>query len=358
MLLLWAHVSLYLAVNIVLVAINLLITPGTLWFLYPLWGWELVVAAHIGITWPGRSWLLPHALVSLWLSAGLIGIDLATGGPFWSPWPVWALMSLLAVHALHAADKVDDFGAHALLTLFIGLELVGAGIVADAARGDLALAFGYGLVALFVRGLYRFGHPTLLQAHVAAFVGINALLALDARSEGSWWFVYPLAAWSVLLAAHAAISRPGRRDDAGTRERTMLSALAQNDRPTAEGARDRRRVRLAGFRPHLVAFSIGLVILAIIALLAPGGGWWLVWPVSVWLVLLAAHAGMLAIPGYPALGLSLLGGGAVISWLFGLDMQTGPATWWYWPAAAWVVLTIVAVPLSVDLLGMATSDER
>jgi uncharacterized RDD family membrane protein YckC len=42
----YAHLIVYVVVNAVLVAINLLITPGFLWFLFPLFGWGIGLFFH------------------------------------------------------------------------------------------------------------------------------------------------------------------------------------------------------------------------------------------------------------------------------------------------------------------------
>ena len=40
------HLFAYLAVNALLIAVNLLYSPGHYWFLFPLIGWGLLLAAH------------------------------------------------------------------------------------------------------------------------------------------------------------------------------------------------------------------------------------------------------------------------------------------------------------------------
>jgi hypothetical protein len=41
------HLFVYLAVNVLLIVVNLLITPDHYWFLFPLVGWGLALAAHV-----------------------------------------------------------------------------------------------------------------------------------------------------------------------------------------------------------------------------------------------------------------------------------------------------------------------
>lgn len=40
------HLFVYLAVNALLIVVNLLYTPSSYWFLFPLIGWGLLLAAH------------------------------------------------------------------------------------------------------------------------------------------------------------------------------------------------------------------------------------------------------------------------------------------------------------------------
>lgn len=40
------HLSAYLFVNAILIAVNLLLTPHTLWFIWPLLGWGIGILAH------------------------------------------------------------------------------------------------------------------------------------------------------------------------------------------------------------------------------------------------------------------------------------------------------------------------
>lgn len=56
---LYSHVGSYVAVILLLAAINLLTSPGYLWFLWPAMGWGIGVASHafgiLGKTWEERQ---------------------------------------------------------------------------------------------------------------------------------------------------------------------------------------------------------------------------------------------------------------------------------------------------------------
>jgi hypothetical protein len=360
MVVLWSHLSLFIAVNVVLAIVNLLASPDTIWFPYALWGWGVALAVHVGITWPGRKWLRANALVTGVVSAGLIGINVAQGGDAWSMWPIWALLSVLAVHALWATNRVGDFGAHLLLVLFAGLELTGVAIFqrdGDLFR-ELTITLGYFLATVVVHGMYRFAKPTLLQAHVVLFALIGGLLVADSLTvDGARWFVYPLMGWSVLLGAHALLSRRLSRTPEGAWEASMLEALEQGNESSPEGAAARLVSRRRGFRAHLVVFGIGAATLGVLNVLSMDTGWWIVWPLSIWLVLLAAHAGMILFSRYPNLGLWVGGGAAASVWIYVLDRSTGGGPWWFWPVGAWAVLIPVIASLNIDLLALVASNE-
>lgn len=356
---LMGHVSLYIVVNAILAVINLLVEPGNPWFLYPLWGWGIALAAHVGITYSGKSWLLAHALVSITVSLGLAGIDLTQGASGWSIWVTWALMSLLAVHALHARGRIGDFGAHVLATILGGLELLAVAVIEPSVLPDLTISMGYWLVGLLVHALYRFGQPTLLQAHLASFAAMNALFALSSSWEDdALWFIYPLVAWSVLLAAHAILAFQARQGRSEAWEDTMLVAIEAGDPPSPEGRQAWKRLHRWSVAAHAGLFGAGIAIFGLLNLLSTDGGPWLVWPISVWLVLFCAHLGVIAVADAPGLGAHLLGGGAAAIWIFVLDMQTGGNTWWFWPVGVWALGTLIVVPLTVDLLQAVNNQQH
>lgn len=53
----YSHLGVYVAVNLFLITINLVTSPGTLWFFYPLMGWGIGLFAHtIHIFFTGSGW--------------------------------------------------------------------------------------------------------------------------------------------------------------------------------------------------------------------------------------------------------------------------------------------------------------
>lgn len=42
----YAHFTVYVLVNVFLLALNLITSPGSLWFYWPLLGWGIAIAIH------------------------------------------------------------------------------------------------------------------------------------------------------------------------------------------------------------------------------------------------------------------------------------------------------------------------
>ena len=111
--------------------------------------------------------------------------------------------------------------------------------------------------------------------------------------------------------------------------------------------------------PHSTIFSIhatitlALSILFVVLNMVTGfSTFWAIWPIWVMLGLLAAHAGLAALPKHRLLGIWIGFGGVLIVGLIGIDLANSGTPWWFWPAGVWVVLTALFVGLSVDLLSM------
>lgn len=55
----YRHLSVYVIVNLGLFLINMITSPETLWFIWPLMGWGIAVALHalrVFVGTPGSSW--------------------------------------------------------------------------------------------------------------------------------------------------------------------------------------------------------------------------------------------------------------------------------------------------------------
>jgi hypothetical protein len=79
-----AHYGLYALTNLVLLAINALTTPGTWWFLWFVWAWGIVLAAHAGYFF--RGWIGAHVCAFVVGGAGLIAIDFLYSDQRWFYW--------------------------------------------------------------------------------------------------------------------------------------------------------------------------------------------------------------------------------------------------------------------------------
>ncbi len=54
---LYIHAAIYAVVNIGLLLIDLLGSPGKLWFFYPLFGWGIGLACHAAVLYLPQHWL-------------------------------------------------------------------------------------------------------------------------------------------------------------------------------------------------------------------------------------------------------------------------------------------------------------
>lgn len=93
-----AHYGLYALTNIVLLTINFLTTRGNWWFLWVVWGWGVLFAAHAGYFL--RGWAGAHLGAFLVGGAGLVTIDLVYSDQRWFFWPLLPWGFLLILHLL------------------------------------------------------------------------------------------------------------------------------------------------------------------------------------------------------------------------------------------------------------------
>lgn len=91
------HYGLYALTNVVLLTINALTTPGNWWFLWVVWGWGIVFAAHAGYFVRGLAGA--HLMAYLVGGAGLIVIDVVYSDQRWFYWVLlpWALVLILHI---------------------------------------------------------------------------------------------------------------------------------------------------------------------------------------------------------------------------------------------------------------------
>src|SRR5690606_23045630 len=108
----------------------------------------------------------------------------------------------------------------------------------------------------------------------------------------------------------------------GSERASMM--LGDLDVRAKESPRQRRR-RVFGF--HAGTFALGSVILAVLDLMDQPSQWWSVWPIGVWLVVLAVHAGWVLMPRR-LVGAHLIGWVAGSAALVQIDAVTDSGPWW------------------------------
>jgi hypothetical protein len=232
----------------------------------------------------------------------------------------------LVTHALIAYRLISPLQAHAAATVLA----IGALAIVLAVNGFASLVAaltwaGFPLLLLAAHWLMRERGWSLLRAHAFLYASALTLLLIDnlVTEPGDLWVRYPFAFWTVLLAGHALIERRRRRWAGGSWETFMLDQLG------ARGEGERQRRLVSTFWVHVSLFlvaSLGFVLLDVIG----GEGTWAGWPIGVWYVLLAFHAGYVVAPRR-WLGSLLFGWVAASAGLIAIDLATGDGTWWYWP---------------------------
>jgi hypothetical protein len=354
--LLYGHLALYTVVMLTLLVINLLTTPERPWFLFPLWGWGIPLVLHAGLTFRWRGLFGAHLATYLVLNAGLIAINVIYGDGYpWSLWPLWSLGILLVAHGLIAFGITSLFGAHLIATVLASLEL----LVVAALNPDEALELVWVVSTLFTfvvaHALLRANRIGLYRTHVVVFVLVNAQLFLQnmTTDRDVLWFQYPLVGWSFLLAAHSLVHFRIVTLQETSWEQAMLTQLAERraqdlvDDPEAQVRRRRTRLRI-GLVAHALFVASGAVDLTIINLLSSPDVVWATWPIGVWAVILATHAGFVLIQ--PRLwGAHLVGGIAAALGLIAIDVVTGDPAWANWPIGALVLTLLIHAPFAFNL---------
>lgn len=332
----FAHVSLFIVVTSVLAIINELTTPDTWWSLYPLWGWGMVLATHTALTFSWKGLLGAHIAFFTTLNIGLIGINVAYGGPPWSLWPLMTLGILVVSHALMVFRRINLFQAHLFASVFAVLELMLVWAITgfDDILIVLFIAGQLG-VLLLAHWLVRVRGWNLFRAHVALYAGTLVLMLFNniAQEPDDLWVQYPFAMWSVVLVAHALAHFRLARWSGSSWEAMMLNQLG-----SWAGA-DRQRALQRTLGAHVYLFLTGVAGFALVNVLGDSGQFWAVWPIGVWYVLLAIHTGYVVMPRH-LLGAQLFGWVAGSAGLILIDLFTEGGPWWYWPVM-WtgVVLT-------------------
>jgi hypothetical protein len=327
----FAHLSLFVFLNMVLLIINAIVAPGNWWALYPLWGWGMVLTLHAGLTFRWRGLFGAHLALYAVLNVGLVAINVHLGGSAWSVWPLITLGVFVLTHGLMAFRRITLFQAHVLATVFASLEVLILPLLFAGADGfsDLVILAAQLWLLVLAHWLMRNRGWTLFRAHVLAFAGFMALFLLSnvIDESGAWWVQYPFVVWGAFLLAHGLVHFRKARWSGSGWEATMLDQLA--DRSPRNGQRT--------LGMHLYVFLFGAAAFALLNLMDDTETWWAVWPIGVWVVLLAIHTGHVLLPRW-------LLGAHLFAWIAGsvalvaIDASTDGDPWWYWPVMAWGVV--------------------
>lgn len=106
------HSFVFAVVAIDLLALNLLTNRQTIWAVWPIGIWAIVLAAHAGATLVKPSGLGVHLVGGGAICLGLAIVNVAHGGGPWVIWPVLAWLLTLAIHAPFAFDHLRDRRPH------------------------------------------------------------------------------------------------------------------------------------------------------------------------------------------------------------------------------------------------------
>jgi len=335
----FAHLSLFVAVIMVLGIINVATTAGNWWSLYPLWAWGTIVAVHGLWTFRWKGLLGAHVAFYLGLNAGLITTNIVQGGAIWFIWPLIALGVLVASHLLIVFQKISLIRAHLTATV-LGLALVFIALLAAGAF-DIAVILLVGVqlgVLLAGHWLMRRQGWNLLATHAFIYAGTLLLLLVNNLIEdpGDLWVRYPFAVWTILLTGHALLHFRIAKWSGSDWEAIMLEELGTRE------ASDTQRQMLGALFLHVSVFLLGAIAFVALNLMTGISDFWAIWPIGVWYVLLAFHAGYVLAPRRIT-GSLLFGWVATSAGLIAIDFFSDGDPWWYWPVMWSAVVVAIAL---------------
>lgn len=338
---LYANAVLFCIVILLLLGINLLTTPETLWFFYPLWGWAMLLALHSAFVLRGRQRFASHVAFFATFNIGLAAINLLHSDTLWFPWPLAATATLLIAHALVEFDITGYFGAH-VVAYALGLaQMTATALIYPETEYGMVTAGITWTIVLLCHALMRFSGISLLKAHILLFVGVNAqIIAENLMRSDEVWFHYSLFVWAVLLGAHIAVEAGWiSLFDAGWEERKQreLATLAGLDPERSEGvdeaeALDAIALRVRSLRLlhlHFFAFTVGAGAALVLNILTYSAGPWALWPLWGWGIVLAAHAGWV-LTRRGLFGAHLMLFLTINAGLIAIDVIYNGGSWFYW----------------------------
>lgn len=111
----------FFAVGVIdLAVLNIVSSPSTLWMVWPVAAWTVLLATHLGYTLVPARLFGAHLFAAIALSIGLVAIDLWTGSGTWAYWPILGLALTVLIHAgfaFNARRLVDHWEERQIETL-------------------------------------------------------------------------------------------------------------------------------------------------------------------------------------------------------------------------------------------------
>lgn len=116
-------------------------------------------------------------------------------------------------------------------------------------------------------------------------------------------------------------------------------------------------VRQRGLAMHGFVFAVVAIDLLALNLITNRGTLWALWPIGIWAIVLAAHAGATLVKP-SAFGAHLAGGGAICIGLAIVNVFHGDGLWVIWPILAWLLTLAIHIPFAFPRLGDRRSRQR
>ncbi|MGC4190277.1 MAG: 2TM domain-containing protein [Thermomicrobiales bacterium] len=104
-----------------------------------------------------------------------------------------------------------------------------------------------------------------------------------------------------------------------------------------------------GLAMHGFVFAVVAIDLLALNLIANRDTLWAVWPIGIWSIVLAAHAGATLVRP-SGFGAHLVGGGATCLGLAIVNVFHGNGPWVIWPTLAWLLTLAIHAPFAFDHL--------
>ena len=191
--LLGAHIFLFSSVNLMAFAMNLAVDSDTLWFQYVLAGSSLFLAVHA---------MVRFGLVEFYDSSW----EQAKVAQLTSRIKESAVTDSVQRRILQTARIQRTLWAHIFFAVVVALDLTIINVLSGTDTPWVVWPVGIWVVILLTHAGYTFGPNRWLTANSVFWIGASIwfffLDKWESASGGSWWF-WPVAAYGLVVAAHA-----------------------------------------------------------------------------------------------------------------------------------------------------------